>query len=158
MDSPALREASPAEAERLLAIEQTAFAPYRALLDPPSSVFRETPDVIRQKMGEGAFLVACEGDQIIGMVFLQPHADHVYLGRLSVLPAWQGRGVARALIAAVEGRARALGAPAIRLAVRVALPQLIATYARQGFQVISEHRHPGYAHTTFVTMEKRLTD
>jgi ribosomal protein S18 acetylase RimI-like enzyme len=157
MEIPELREAAIEEAEILLAIEQAAFDPYRTILDPQSSVFRETPAVIRQKMGEGTFLVACEGAQIVGMVFFQQRDDHVYLGRLSVLPGWQGRGIARILIGAVEGRARALGAPAIQLAVRVALPQLIATYKRHGFQIISEHRHPGYTHTTFVTMEKRLT-
>ena len=151
-----LREALVAEAGRLLEIEQAAFEAYRTILDPPSSVFRETPDLIRQKMATGTFLMACAGEQIVGLVFYQNHGDHTYLGRLSVLPEWQGQGIARTLITAVEQRARQFGTPAVQLAVRVALPQLIAMYRRYGYLISSEQRHPGYTHTTFVTMEKRF--
>ena len=56
----------------------------------------------------------------------------------------------------LRARARELGLPAVRIGVRVALPHLHRFYARLGYHVIAEHSHPGYAATTFVTMEKRL--
>ena len=152
----AIREAAEADAAILLEVEQAAFAVYQAILDPPPSVFRETPEVIRQKMAHGIFLAAWGMDQIVGMVFYQRNDDHVYLGRLCTLPAWQGYGVARTLMQIVEERAVQLGMPVVQLGVRLALPQLIATYQRYGYQIVAERCHPGYVNPTFVTMQKRL--
>ncbi len=149
-------EAVAAQAATLLRIEQATFSVYQAILDPLPSVFRETPAVIQQKMEHGTFLIACNNDQIVGMVFYQCNEDHVYLGRLCVLQEWQGHGIARMLMQAVEERAAQFGMPTVQLAVRIALPQLIATYMRHGYRVSGEHCHPGYIHPTFVSMCKTL--
>jgi ribosomal protein S18 acetylase RimI-like enzyme len=156
MSDITIQHAVASQAETLLKIEQAAFSVYQAILDPLPSVFRETPAVIQQKMDHGTFLVACDKDQIVGMVFYQRNENHVYLGRLCVLQEWQGCGIARMLMQAVEERAAQFGLPTVQLAVRIALPQLIATYLRHGYRIIGEHCHSGYTHPTFVSMCKTL--
>ena len=156
MNALVLREAGEADIPTIVAITQAAFREYEGLLDPPSSVRDETPERVRAKLAEGVGLLACLGGQAAGSVYYAPRDGHVYMGRLAVLPGLRGRGVGLALIAEVERRARELGLPAVRIGVRVALPHLHRFYARLGYHVIAEHSHPGYAATTFVTMEKRL--
>ena len=40
--------------------------------------------------------------------------------------------------------------------VRLQLPQNLAFYSRLGYGAVSEHRHPGYDHATWVRMTKQL--
>jgi predicted N-acetyltransferase YhbS len=80
----------------------------------------------------------------------------LYLGRLAVAPAWRGRGIATALVAAAEAAARASGLPRIRLSTRLVLLDNRRLFAACGFVEATRHAHPGYAEPTFVTMEKRL--
>ena len=79
----------------------------------------------------------------------------MYLDRLAVLPPFRGRGLARALVDAVEARAFALGAPAVRLNVRLALQDHQAYYARLGYAFLRHGTHEGYTSPTYVVMEKR---
>lgn len=151
-----IREATSDEAETVLAIEQAAFNEYREILDPPSSVFRETPDTIREKMAQGQFLFALLENHPVGIVFNQPYERHVYLGRLAVLPDHQRQGIGAALIAEVERRARELGKNRVRLGVRVALPHLRDRYERLGYEFVEARSHEGYDEATWVVMEKEL--
>ena len=80
----------------------------------------------------------------------------LYLGRLAVLPAWRGRGVAKALVAAAEGAARRLALPRTHLSTRLVLLDNRRLFAGCGFVETACHAHPGYAEPTFVNMEKRL--
>lgn len=151
-----LRAASADDAATLLQVEQAAFSAYHDLLDPPSSVFRETPATIAAKMQHGQFIVAQHGEQIVGLVFFQREEACVYLGRLSVLPTYQGRGVGKRLIDYVEQQAQSFGPPCVQLYVRKPLTQLQAMYQRLGYQVVEERTHPGYSAPTFVVMEKKV--
>lgn len=89
-------------------------------------------------------------------VLLAPRAPHVYLGRLSVLPAFRQYGVGSALPRHVEQRAPALGVSRLQLSIRAALPPLQASYERQGYRVVRYESHHGYTVPTSVVMEKPL--
>jgi ribosomal protein S18 acetylase RimI-like enzyme len=133
-----------------------AFEMYRNKFDPPSGVFTETVATIRAKLEIGGGYIATINNVIVGCVLYEPQADHIYLGRLAVLPAYRGNGVARVLVEAVENRARELSLPAVQLGVRIALTGNQEMFTRLGYQVLYEGRHPGYNEITFVQMEKRL--
>lgn len=120
-----IREAVAADAPLLARLLREAFEEYRWRLDPPSSC-----------------------------VFFHLKPDHVYLDRLAVLPAFRGQGVARALMEAVETRARALGPTPVRLNVRLSLKGLHDWYGRQGYAFLSYGTHAGYAAPTFVVLQK----
>ncbi|HEU5015563.1 MAG TPA: GNAT family N-acetyltransferase [Roseiflexaceae bacterium] len=140
-----------------LEVIRTAFAEHEGVLDPPSSVTRETLDSFRARMGAGRLLVAEADGQTVGCVLCRPEEDFVYFGRLAVLPAWRGRGIARQLVEHVEAEARAWGLWRVQLATRIALPHLRASYERMGYRVVSAHAHAGYSAPTYITMEKDLT-
>ena len=151
-----LREATTTDVPTLLALVHAAFAQYRDRLDPPSGAHRETEATLGAALHAGGALLACVDGQPIGCVFYHRETEHVYVGRLSVLPAFRGRGVGPALTDDVERRARAMGVPRVQLGVRTALPRLRAYYERCGYRVVREERHAGYETPTYVVMEKDL--
>ena len=79
--------------------------------------------------------VACEGDEIVGAVSFAREGDAVNLVMLHVLPQWQGRGVARRLIAAVAEAARAEGADRLIVATTNDDLPALGLYQRLGFVI-----------------------
>jgi len=79
--------------------------------------------------------VVCDEDVIVGIASYAREGDAINLVMLNVLPRWQGRGVARGLIAAVVELARAEGAE--RLIVTTTNDDLPALelYQRAGFTI-----------------------
>jgi GNAT superfamily N-acetyltransferase len=93
---------------------------------------------------------------LVAGVFYDPSKEFVYLHRLAVLPAYRGRGIGRTLIEYVEGRARELGAPLVRIGTRLVLAKNRAFYARLGYQeyAYGERLHEG--RPFYVMLEKRV--
>jgi ribosomal protein S18 acetylase RimI-like enzyme len=151
-----LREALEDELSTALAVLHAAFEEYRAWLDPPSGVHRETLQSVRAYLERGHLLCALLGETMAGCVLFHAEQDHMYFGRLSVLPAFRNQGIARALIDRVEESARALDLPRVRLGVRVALPHNRAYYERIGYRLLEARAHSGYAEPTYVILEKAL--
>ncbi|HEU4327204.1 MAG TPA: GNAT family N-acetyltransferase [Roseiflexaceae bacterium] len=156
LTAPTVREATEADYPAALAVMQAAFAEFDGQLDPPSGVHGETVASLRQRIGAGGLLLAELDGQLVGMVLYRPEEGQLYMGRLSVLPAFRRRGIGNLLIEAVERRARELGLALVGLSVRIALPGQRASYERQGYRVVSAHAHPGYDQPTFVNMQKTL--
>jgi predicted N-acetyltransferase YhbS len=156
--SPLIRSAAPADAEAVAAVLRRAFACYEGRLQPPAGALRESEETILAKLATEQALVAETPDGIAGCVFYRP-ADEpgaIYLGRLAVLPERQGSGIARRLMMRLEEAARAAGAAALLLNVRVALPENCALFERLGFHRIGDGRHPGHQEPTFTIMRKSL--
>lgn len=161
-----IRCAAPAEAEAVLRLTWEAFAAYRDLLDPPSSVFRETTATVEQAMAAGAIYVAVhEGamvgvreDAMIGAVRVYPaEQEHaLYCGRLAVLPAARGLGIGTALMRRVEQQAAEEGYPAVVLGVRLQLPDNRRFFERLGYHATGEATHAGRATPTFAWLRKDL--
>lgn len=85
----------------------------------------------------GAFLVACLGDRLIGCAGLRRHdAGTVELKRMYVRSGHRRRGHGRALLHAVEARARALGYRRIILETGTAQPEASALYTEEGYRRI----------------------
>jgi ribosomal protein S18 acetylase RimI-like enzyme len=156
MFNTTLRPAKLDDSALLLDTIVQAFESYRGKFDPPSGVFAETVATIRGKVEIGGGYIATIDGEVAGCVLYEPQADHVYLGRLAVLPAFRGNGVARVLVESVENRARELSLPAVQLGVRIALTGNQEMFTRLGYQVLYEGKHPGYDEITFVQMAKRL--
>jgi ribosomal protein S18 acetylase RimI-like enzyme len=157
MSSITLREATDADVAALVTLLIAAFEEYRGRLDPPSGAHDETEEQLRGTLrGAHAVLARAAGD-LVGCVFYASMGDYVDLFRLAVLPAYRRRGVGRALIEYVEGRALALGIPRVQLGVRAALPGNRAYYERMGYRFLEARAHTGYAEPTYVILEKQLT-
>lgn len=135
-------------------VMRAAFEQYRGALEPPSGALATDAAGVRELMELGGILV-CESDgRIVASVFQRTHPDHVYLGRLAVLPAFRGRGLAVRLVAAVESLAAANGRREVRLGVRIALPENRAFFERLGYRQTGLDSHAGSSVPTFVWFAK----
>ena len=151
-----LRAATDADVPAVAGLIAAAFEVYRHSLEPPSSSLDKTPAAVRRELETATALVAIEAETLVGCVFYAPKEDHVYLSRLAVLPEYQGRGIARALLSAVEDETLDLGAEKIRLQVRLVQKRNRALYGSLGYVFYAYGAHAGYKEPTFVTLEKRL--
>jgi GNAT superfamily N-acetyltransferase len=151
-----LREATVADAGTIAGLIRAAFAEYQGRLDPPSGAHRETAESVRETFLSGGAILAVAEGQPIGCVLYEVRLDHFYFGRLSVLPAFRGKGLGHALIAAAEARARQFGRLRLRLGVRLTLTEQRASYERLGFRPVEAKTHSGYAEPTYLIMEKEL--
>ncbi|TAJ19459.1 MAG: GNAT family N-acetyltransferase, partial [Dehalococcoidia bacterium] len=148
-----IRPATMADAPVLAATIVAAFEQYRGGLDPPSGALDETPDSIRHELESayGGALAVFDGHPI-GCVLFRPEGPDLYFGRLSVLPAHRGRGVAAALVRAVEAEAARRGCQGGVLGVRIALPENQEVFRRLGYTEIARHAHAGYNLPTWIEM------
>ena len=94
--------------------------------------------------------------EIVGCAFLAEQADHLYLGKLAVAPAWQGKGVGALLMRAAEEHALRSGKPVIELQTRVELTGNQLLFTKFGFAEVGRSVHAGFARPTSVTMRKEL--
>lgn len=111
MTDVVIRPAVPDDARAIVALIQAAFTPLIARLDPSPGALRETEATIAAELAAHRGLVAVTDGEIVGSALLKHQEDDLYLGRLAVAPAAQGRGVAKALLAEAERLARAWAMP-----------------------------------------------
>lgn len=152
-----IRPVTMADAPVLAAMIVTAFEEYRGWLDPPSGALDETPDSIRHELANdyGGVLAVLDGYPIACVLF-RPEGSDLYFGRLSVLPTHRGRGIAAALVRAVEAEAVQRGCPGVVLGVRIALPENQEVFRRLGYAEIARHTHNGYDAPTWIEMRKPM--
>ena len=157
MNEVLIRAATAEDAPSLSAVILAAFEEFRGRLDPPSGAHNESVQAIEQKMTSAHAVVASIDQEIVGCAFYETEANHVYLGRVAVLPQYRRQRIGRKLVAWVEAQVRWLGYTHVRLAVRVALPDNRAFYERLGYRLHSYGTHAGYAEPTFVNLQKDVT-
>jgi GNAT superfamily N-acetyltransferase len=154
IDRRPLRAATPADAAALAALIRLAFAQQTVVTDPLPSALKETAASVAAHFAKGGGGLVVEGP-VAGLLWSEADGG-LYLGRVAVHPDWRGHGLAKRLIAAAEEIARARTLPRLHLSTRLVLADNRRLFASCGFIETAEHAHPGYAHPTFVDMEKRL--
>src|ERR1051325_2728110 len=95
-DQVTLRRAGTADIATLTAVIHASFDQYRGRLVPESGAHAETEATVQAKVANGGPVLADNAEgQAIGAVLFEPHEDgSLYLGRLAVLPAARGQGLA----------------------------------------------------------------
>ncbi len=146
----------PGDAAAVAGLIRAAFAVLPAPVDPPPPALGETAVSVAGVLAEGGGSGVWVGEVLAGAVLWQPRDGGLYVGRLSVHPAWRGRGIARRLMASVEQAARDIGLSCLCLSTRLAMVGNRALFAACGFVEMSVHAHPGHAAPTFVCLRKRL--
>lgn len=137
-----VRAATIEEAELVHAIMLSAFEEYRGVLDPPSGALTETVANVRDEMAKGGALLAIVCGEPAGSARYALMSDHIYFGRLAVLPTMRQRGVARAILCAMDQIAKNLGSREIRLATREVLGSNLRLYESAGYKVVARSLHP----------------
>jgi ribosomal protein S18 acetylase RimI-like enzyme len=82
--------------------------------------------------------------------------EDLYFGRLSVLPAARGQGIARRLVEAVEDEARRRELSGVQLGVRIVLTENQRLFTSLGYIEIGREAHEGFDHPTSINMRKPL--
>ena len=106
---PALQQDLP----EILAVQRAAFAAEAQLVNdwniPPLT---QTLEELAEDWRKGIMLKAQSGQgALVGTVRGHAAQDGYYIGRLAVLPQWQGKGVGSALLEAIIDQAHALAKP-----------------------------------------------
>ncbi|MDP1646413.1 MAG: GNAT family N-acetyltransferase [Thiobacillus sp.] len=129
------------DAPRLRAVRRAVFIDEQGV---PEALEWDTDDA-----GAVHLLAVDREGQAIACARLLPDG---HLGRMAVLPAWRGRGVGRALLAAALDAARTHGHTTLRLSAQT---HAAGFYARAGFFAVGEdYEEAGIPH---VAMQKRLS-
>jgi GNAT superfamily N-acetyltransferase len=142
--------------DALLDLILTSFAYMNGRIDPPSSALALTAETLKTKAFSEIAYVAFDGEQLVGCIFCRPEMESLYVGKLAVLPAAQGKGIGKRLLGLAETTARELGRKALRLETRIELTDNHATFAAWGFRKTAENRHAGFDRTTSIEMRKAI--
>lgn len=159
MEGPRRIDPDRDDMKALLQLIRTAFASMDGVIDPPSSAHELTAESLRDKARlETGFVIMDEGLPVACLFCRPERPDTLYLGKLAVDPARQGRGLGRLLLAAADDLARAAGLRRLRLETRVELDGNHRTFERWGFVKTGESRHPGFSRTTSIDMERAVPE
>lgn len=122
-----IREFADTDADEVVALWEAA-----GLVRPWNDPRR---DIERKKtVQRDLFLVAVEGDSILGAGMAGYDGHRGWVNYLAVRPDARQVGIGRALMAEFESRLLALGCPKVNLQVRAGNDAVLAFYARLGYE------------------------
>lgn len=142
--------------DELLTLIRDAFAYMDGRIDPPSSAHALTSEGLKEKASAEIGFVVADGPVLVGCIFCKPEIDCLYIGKLAVAAAYQGKGVGRLLLASAEEAAHSRRLPALRLQTRIELIENHRMFAAWGFIETGRTAHPGFTRPTTVEMRKTL--
>lgn len=133
-----IRMMEPGEADSLLAIRQEAATGPPEPSNETPAVRSSLPDFVRFLLSHEIFVAAAKRDgQPVGYAAAQERGVLYWLAAHRVLTPHRGRGIARALIAAVTQRARWFDHRAVGIPATVDNCCNAALYERDGFMTVS---------------------
>ena len=156
MDGIVLQALTPGKADEAAKLIRAAFAAQSCATRPPSSALRETGDSIAAKIEAGGGIGAFDRGEFVALALWLIAEGALHIGRLSVLPSWRGRGLARALVAGCEKEAKERGLKRMSLRVRLELPENERLFERYGFKRLGFDAHRGFDAPTQAIMEMSL--
>lgn len=146
----AVRPAEPRDASEMAQLAHIAYAPYVPLMGREPAPMNA--DYVRIASCGDAWVAEQEG-RLVGLLVLEPHADHLLLENMAVDPNRQSAGIGRRLLALAEEQARAKGLPEVRLFTNEAMTENLAYYGRRGYRETHRASQSGYQRVFFT---KRL--
>ena len=123
-----IRTFVPADTEAVVALWE-ACGLVRAWNDPRRDIARKL--TVQPEL----FLVAVDGDEIVGAGMAGFDGHRGWVNYLAVAPVRRGAGIGRTLMAQFEQRLEALGCPKVNLQVRAGNEDVLAFYRALGYGV-----------------------
>jgi GNAT superfamily N-acetyltransferase len=115
-------------------------------VDVPSDHLRQAVERVLADPSLGCFLLACHGDEVIGVAYVSlmwsmEHAGRcAWLEELYVSPPYRGRGAGRSLLRSALQKAVSLGCTAVDVEVDSNHARAESIYQREGFVSLSRNR------------------
>ncbi len=147
------------EAEEIAKVLFGAFGPLRGEYTP-GAFGAVTPDAqeIRGRFDEGPIWVAFVDREMVGTVSVLPEPDWLYIRSMAVLPAAQGLGIGRRMLAVVEDYAVAMSFSRLYLYTTYFLKGAIRLYESSGFMHDRDTTAEEWHGVPGVGMDKKLGD
>ncbi len=158
-DALLLRATAPADAETVITLTQRAFEQNHAETGLYSYVYAETPQALAESNVPGGWRVLLleHAGTPVGCVRLRwENPRRLVLGRLAIDPEWQGLGLGRWIIAAVEQFAARWGREWVGLGVLDASPRNRALYEQLGYEEFARQEMSSAPGNFYALMRKRV--
>lgn len=146
-----IEEASPEDATDILLVRHAAFRDVAEFYnDPDLPPLKETLEHVLQEPERYVVLKAVAGGRVVGSVRARETEGVVHVGRLAVLPDYQGKGIGTALASAIIERFP--DAVRFELFTGHRSERALAIYRKLGF--VEVRREPENENVTLVYMER----
>jgi ribosomal protein S18 acetylase RimI-like enzyme len=146
-----LRRATTADVTIVRDLTRAAYAKWVPLLGrEPRPMTADYDAAVRDHLID---LLRADGEAV-ALIEMAPKPDHLLIVNVAVVPAQQGRGHGRALLAHAEEVARFLNLREVRLYTNALFAENLRLYSRLGYRVDREEQHPQFG--VAVHMSKRL--
>lgn len=142
-----IRQASPADAALVLAINQDAYAEYEPVIG--GKPLPATEDYVPRIAAGQVWLI----DDVASLT-IERHADHALIFSVAVRPGQHNKGLGRALLDLAERLAASWGVPELRLFTHEKMVRNQAIYAKRGYREVGRHAHPYLTGSFVVDMAK----
>jgi ribosomal protein S18 acetylase RimI-like enzyme len=100
-------------------------------------------------VARGHAWVAEHGDQLVGLLVMQPAEGYLLLENIAVAPRAQNMGLGSRLLRLAEQHALAMGLPEIRLYTNEAMTENLDYYPRRGYRETHRATQNGYRRVFF---------
>ena len=131
-----VRRATREDADAILGCLAAAFAPYRDGYTP--AAFEDTvlePETLERRLAAMTVFVAAIESDVVGTIAAGVvGGGEGHIRGMAVLPGWQGRGMADALLAAAEADLRARGCDRVTLDTTRPLARAMRFYEAHGYR------------------------
>lgn len=145
-----MRRAHAADAGAVRRLVHAAYAHYEPLLGrTPLPMLTDYDAAI---LDHEVWVLEAPDGQVIGVLELIERPGHLWIDNVAVDPDWQGRGLARGLLAFADDVARRRAIPELGLLTNERYTANIAMYERYGYR--ETHREP-HLGTDLVHFRKR---
>lgn len=81
--------------------------------------------------------------EVVALIEMIPRSDHIFVENVAVAESYQGRGLARKMLARAEVLARASELAEVRLLTNTAFASNLAMYEQLGFELTEKVPIPG---------------
>lgn len=153
-DEKTIQQAEAGDFEVVRDLTIAAYEPYTALFGAPPMPVTED---YAPRIAAGEVWLLRDGGDIVGLMVVEPHADHFLIYSIAIRPDRKGQGHGSFLLDWVERRARNAKVAELRLFTNARMTRNISLYAANGYLETSRHPNPKRADITQVNMAKPLS-
>jgi len=101
------------------------------------------------RIDHGQVDVVVTGTELVGLIVLVAHDDHLLIDNVAVDPDFQGRGAGRALLSHAEKVAATHGLFELRLYTNAAMTENLELYPRLGYRETGRRTEHGFQRVFF---------
>lgn len=131
-EAPRFRRGSVADRAALVAMQEAAYAPNRAIIGgTPTPLTWDYADILSRL----EVWLAEDSGGIAGALILEHRPDDLYIQSIAVAPRAKGAGVGNRMLAYSEARGREAGHGILRLVANARMTVNVDWYRRKGFAI-----------------------